>query len=199
MKQIFTLVFAFLLFANISPVKAQVVEEGNVIIDAYYGWPNLWTSVLKDIVRPNDNSASVGTFGPVGGRVEYMLSDKIGLGMDVHSATSSVSWDSTWTGGSYTYKVSVNRLRVCPRIHIHFSQNENLDFYGGFGIGYRNSNVKVSTTDPNYGEESVSVTLVPVTWRAAIGLRYFFTENIGAGLEMGLGGVLATGGLTIKF
>lgn len=194
------LFFCLGLFAfSYQPAQSQCIEEGKFILDAYWGWPNMWTTVLKDIVRPNDNRASVGSFGPMGGRFEYLLSDKVGLGADVHSATSSVSWDSTWASGSYDYKVSVTRLRICPRVFYHFNSNENLDFYGTFGIGYRNTNVKVATNDPQYGTDKVSVTLAPITWRAAIGLRYFFTENIGASMEMGLGGVLATGGISLKF
>ena len=57
----------------------------------------------------------------------------------------------------------------------------------------------MTTSDPDYDDESVNIDFTPVTWRAAIGIRYFFTDNIGAGLEMGLGGVLATAGLSVKF
>ncbi len=195
------MVLAFLGSTFNFSAKAQVVEEGTVLIDGYYGFPNLWTAVLKAAYAENPGAygVGIGTFGPVGGRLEFMLSDKVGLGIDIHSATSSVSWSDSSSATNYTYKVSANRLRICPRINVHFGSSDKLDFYGAFGIGYKNTNLKFTTTDPNYVEDKASISLAPVTWRAAIGIRYFFTDNIGAGLEMGLGGVLATGGLAIKF
>jgi opacity protein-like surface antigen len=201
MKRFFILLFISVCFLGTTQVKSQSIEKGKIIIDAYYGWPNMWTSFLKTTLDPAGTNIKVGSLGPFGGRLEFLLSDKVGIGIDIHSATSSVSWNATDSLSSvnYDYKVSVNRLRICPRINYHFNSNENLDFYGAFGIGYKNSNVKVTTSDPDYNENSFSITMTPVTWRAAIGIRYFFTENIGANLEMGLGGVLATGGISFKF
>jgi hypothetical protein len=34
---------------------------------------------------------------------------------------------------------------------------------------------------------------------AKFGMRYFITDHIGLGVEVGLGGPLATGGVTVKF
>jgi len=177
--------------------KSQAVEQGKMLIDVYYGFPNLWTSVLKSAYADSPTAAGIkiGTLGPIGGRFEYLLSDKIGLGIDVQTASSSVSW----TDSTYNYKVSANRLRFCPRINVHFGSNDKLDFYGAFGIGYKTSNLKFTSNDPGFNEASGSISLTPITWRMAIGIRYFFTDNIGAGLEMGFGGVLATAGLAVKF
>lgn len=196
MKKTLLIFSAVLLFSSFG--SAQIIAKGNVLVDAYYGFPNLWTSVLKAAYAgsPTAVGIKIGTFGPVGGRVEYLLSDKVGLGLDFQTANSSVSWtDST----IYNYKVSANRIRFCPRINVHFGNSENLDLYGAFGIGYKNSTLKFTSNDPNFGENSGNISLTPVTWRMAIGIRYFFTKNIGAGLEMGLGGVLATAGLALKF
>lgn len=204
MKKFIVLLAFAACFFNIKTAKCQAVEEGNIIIDAYYGWPNLWTSVLKSAYAndPGAYGVKVGTFGPVGGRFEYLLSDKVGLGIDVHSATSSVEWtekDIATGTITYNYKISANRLRICPRFNLHFGSSDKLDLYAAFGIGYKNTNMKFTSNDPTFNEDSGSITLIPVTWRAAMGIRYFFSPNIGAGLEMGLGGVLATGGLAIKF
>lgn len=131
------LIFSFAFFSAFG--FSQAVEQGNVLIDGYYGFPNLWTSVLKTAYASSSTATgiTIGTFGPVGGRFEYLLSDKVGLGLDVHTATSSV----TWTDGIYSYKVSANRLRFCPRINVHFGSSDNLDLYGAFGVGYKNTNL----------------------------------------------------------
>ena len=175
--------------------KSQAIEQGKILIDGYYGFPNMWTSVLKAAyTESNSTGIKIGSFGPIGGRFEYLLSDKIGIGIDVHTATSSVSW----TDSIYDYKVSANRLRFCPRINMHFGSSDKLDFYGVFGIGYKTSKFKFSSNDPLFTEDTGLISWSPLTWRAGIGIRYFFTDNIGAGMEMGFGGVLVTAGLAIK-
>ena len=204
MKKTMTLSFFAIAFciANLfsTAAKAQAVEEGNIIIDAYYGFPNLWSSLLKTAYAEATEEYKVKSMGPIGGRVEYLLSDKIGLGIDIHTANSSVEWTDNISSPT-TYKVSYSRLRICPRINIHFSNNDKLDFYSAFGIGYRTSRFKFTSTpvDPDFENSTVDFNTIPVTWRAALGLRYFFTKNLGASLEMGLGGVLATAGISAKF
>lgn len=191
-------------FANLfaTTTKAQSIEEGNIIIDGYYGFPNLWGTVLETSFNSlGVTNTKTQNFGPIGGRLEYLLSDKIGIGVDVHTASTTIKFNDNSSGTLYSYQATATRFRVCPRINIHFNSNDKLDMYGAFGIGYKNTNIKSSSTpdDPSWNTNSLSISITPVTWRAAFGLRYFFSENIGAGLEMGLGGVLATAGLTVRF
>ena len=73
---------AFMMSANTA--SAQTMSEGNVAIDLYYGFPNLYTSALRTAYANSgsEENIKVGGIGPLGLRVEYMLADKVGLGAD---------------------------------------------------------------------------------------------------------------------
>jgi hypothetical protein len=202
MKKIFTILFGTALLATTN-VKAQAVEQGSVIIDAYYGLFSISNSTFKAL---SDNSTT--TFrgiGPIGGRVEYMVSEKIGIGVDGHVQNLSLEWTDnitdTITGNSnnYSYKIFRQTLRIMPRINIHFGGSDNFDGYFGIAAGYRSNKWGYESTDPDYTGSSTSVTLVPVALRFAVGGRYFFTPNIGLNGEIGLGGgTIIHAGLTFK-
>ena len=67
------------------------------------------------------------------------------------------------------------------------------------GAGYGNRSFTFKSTDPNYTEASVK-SLIPVASRIGVGLRYFFTDNIGANLALGFGqGGLLNAGISFKF
>ncbi len=201
MKSFFILLFISVCFLGTTQVKSQAVEEGNVLIDAYYGFPNMLTSALKTLYANGTqvSDVKIGGLGPLGGRVEYMLADKIGIGLEVNYANSYVEWsEDSSSNVRYTYKVSSPRMRIFPRFNFHFSTSESLDAYFAVGVGYSNKKYIFESNDPNYIPESVDG-LIPFTARVAIGMRYFFTENIGLGAEFGVVGPLVTFGAAIKF
>jgi hypothetical protein len=41
--------------------------------------------------------------------------------------------------------------------------------------------------------------LLPFSMRLCTGIRYYFSDNIGANMELGLGGPLVSLGLSLKF
>jgi opacity protein-like surface antigen len=187
-----------------SNVSAQAFEEGNVGIDLYYGFPNLYTTVLRTTYA-NGGSASgvdVGGIGPLGLRVEYMLADKVGLGLDVAYSSSSVTYteeDFFDPTTSYDYKVSSAKIGAMVTFNYHFIDNDQVDFYGMVGAGWRNRSYKFTSTDPSYIDESIDG-LIPVSFRMGIGVRYFFTDNIGLNLAAGFGqGGILNGGVSFKF
>ncbi|HBF89100.1 MAG TPA: hypothetical protein DDX39_10700 [Bacteroidales bacterium] len=187
---------------NSNKSNAQAVKQGTILIDGFYGWPNLVTGTMKAFYVDGafDENVNINSIGPLGGRVEYLLSDNLGLGIDVVYANSSVSWTDIdeVTSETYSYEVSNPRLRIVPRLNYHFSQNERVDFYGVFGIGYKLSSIEFKTSDLDWNPD-FAFPLSPVAYRLAIGTRFFFTDNIGMNLEFGLGSALATGGISVKF
>lgn len=193
MKKVNNLLYALIaLFAAtfITPVKAQVFETGDVLIEGYYGFPNLYTSVLK-AAYVNDNSiqedVKIGGIGPIGFRAEYMVTDKIGMGIDINYTNTYVSWSEDYTGINYNYEISVPRFRAMGKFNFHFTDSDVFDAYGSVGAGYSSWKYKLDTNDPFYTDTEQS-SLIPVAFRLAVGARYFFTDNVGANLEFGLGG-----------
>lgn len=203
MRKILFIVFAVLAvnLCNSNFANSQCIEKGNVIVDASYGFPNLFSAVLKSSYKNSgvvQTDFKIGTMGPIGIQGEYLLSDKIGLGLCITYANSSVKYNELVNTTTYNYKISVPRVRVLPTFNFHFATSENLDPYFIIGIGYSSWKLKYESNDPNFTGGSLSSS-VPVAWRSAVGLRYFFTDNIGAHLEFGIGGALVLGGVSFKF
>lgn len=195
-------------FAMFTPrVHAQAVEQGNVTIDGYYGFPNLMTSLFKAIAETNttDPNLKVKGFGPVGGRVSYMVSDKIGVGLDIFYANSSFKYsdlgtDSLGNTKTYNYQLTNSRPRFLLRMDAHFGQSDVVDPYFAVGLGYSAAKYKFTTDDPGFDQTVYSTRkLLPIAYRIAFGTKFYFAKFLGAGLEVGLGGPLVTVGLTGKF
>lgn len=184
------------------PTKAQIVEEGNVVIDLYYGWPNLYTTVLKAAYAEDaiNSSVKIGSIGPLGLRFEYMISDVIGVGFDAGYVDTWLKFkeEDISTNIIYDYKISVPKVHAIFKMNFHFSNSDRVDAYGGFGVGYKNRTFKIETNDPSYNGETLK-TVIPVMVRLCVGTRFFLTENIGLSAEMGLGGPLLSFGISTRF
>ncbi|HBG71485.1 MAG: hypothetical protein A2W93_14635 [Bacteroidetes bacterium GWF2_43_63] len=177
---------------------SQPVEEGNILIDASYGWPNLWTSVFKTAVTDSySTDVKVGSIGPLSAQFEYMVSDKIGFGLIFGYSNSSVSYKDIDSG--YYYDLSVPRVRFMPKFSVHFGQSDVFDPYFLIAAGYGSHTYKYESDDPDYtGFEVAGIS--PIAFRLAFGGRYFFSDVIGAKFEIGLGGGgLLEFGVTAKF
>ena len=200
-------VFAGLLLINgiFSNVKAQVVEQGNIMVDVFYGFPNLWSKALKTAYDQTGSDVVMksSAVGPFGCKIEYMMSDKIGLGLIVNYANSTVKWsentvDLNNSPITYNYDISLPRFRIMPAFNLHFYPTDKLDPYWVIAAGYGSFNAKIKTNDPNFEETDIKG-LIPIAFRTGIGTRYFFTDNIGANFEIGFsGGPLLQLGLSCK-
>lgn len=192
-------------------VKAQAVEEGNVIIDTYYGFPNLYTAVFKSAYANSGSEINlkIGGLGPLGLRAEYMVADKIGIGLDIGMNNSYVRYSeettvyNTTTGNydpvTYDYDFTTQKIGVMATFNYHFLDNDQVDAYAVFGAGYGNRNFKFESTDPNYEAGDIN-SLIPVASKIGVGVRYFFTDNIGINLCIGFGqGGIVNGGISAKF
>ncbi len=85
-----------------------------------------------------------------------------------------------------------------------FFDNEKVDLYGGVMLGYNVGSYKNNTTRTLNGvttsyDDGFGYKTSYVTWSTYIGGRYFFTQKIGAYLELGYGVSYINLGLSIKF
>ena len=216
MRKKITVVIVLLIFSN-SSIRAQennkedekCVKTGKFILDAYYGYPYLFGSYIKEIANNYDN-VQVTNLNHLGGKFEYMLNNTIGLGIDYtyassvakYSETNAVYQNGVSTNVTNDYIAKIIKQRMLAKINIHFATSKYLDPYATGGIGYKNS--LVSSNNPN---DQVSVddlnnsflNILPVAFRLGIGLRYYFIENLGVCVEAGIGGPLVQAGLSGKF
>jgi hypothetical protein len=215
MKKILTI----LSLAFIGTASAQTpVEQGNFIIDVYGGIPNWANSILYNQYDGTNTSVSNykvnGGMLSYGGRFEYMLADNFGVGLDANYEVSGFNYDylnsiydantGNYYNVPYNYDYSAKKLRLMARLNYHFVQNDRLDVYAGFAGGYKNVNrvAYETNTVTNVRTDAADLpkALVPVSMRIAIGTRIYFTDNIGAMVELGaFGGGLVQFGISAKF
>ncbi|MBW8050795.1 MAG: hypothetical protein FVQ77_10765 [Cytophagales bacterium] len=174
---------------------------GTVAITAGYGFPNLGLAVLKSI--ENQTGVTGWTafgLGPIHFRAEYGLSDKVGFALSVNYVSFGAEYteDDFFTGATYNYTVSFSSISFLGRINVHFATTEKLDAYWGIGAGYRTGTWKFESNEPNYIPDVIK-TPIPVGFETTLGLRYYFTDNIGAYIEIGAAKSLMQGGLAVKF
>ncbi len=185
----------------------QALTRGNVIIDGYYGYSPWGANILKGVNNSDNFNAKV--YGPFGGRAEYMIDDNFGIGIDFMYKTSTLDWtvDSTYDVSgtpqtvTTTHDLKINRIRPQLRFNFHMSSsNPMLDKYLGVGIGLnirKFEYFKNEISQKNLPGLS-SIAAIPVSARVCFGLRYYITENIGLNMEIGAGGPLFSGGLSLK-
>ncbi len=186
------------------------IEQGTSFIDANYGFPNLFTTMLRTTFEtPGTDDFNVTSFGPAEMRYEYMVNDKIGIGAMANYSNSGMSFTDSFSDfdsgemNTYNYDIDITRLRFLPKLTFHFGNGRNFDAYTSAAVGYINWSFSVDTNDPEYGEDEVIEDLGNVSgvgYRATVGMRYMFGSSIGANLEFGLGsGALINGGVSIRF
>lgn len=198
------------------------VQQGNVIIDPYAGIPNWANAIIYNQYDESNTDGSQsnvsnykvnGSMLSYGGRVEYMVADNMGVGVDVNYEVSGFNFDydsevydsvnMVYVTTPYNYDYTAKKLRVMARLNYHFVQNDRVDAYAGFAGGYKYVNRTGYEENLNTGvrdEVDGPGALVPVALRLAIGTRVYFTNNIGAHIELGaFGGALLQFGLSAKF
>ena len=203
------LILTIIVGTTFSASAQSPVMKGNILIDAGIGWPTgnvLWSD---DGDGTWDNYSQTGGPFAFGGRLEYMVADGFGIGLDGNYVTTGYSYDQittaqvfdpntgNFTDSSYTenFGLTTKRMRVMLRMNKHIVQNDLVDAYVGAGVGYRYVNRKLEGID-----DEQDGALIPVAFRLAFGARFFFTENLGAHVELGAwGGAPLQLGLSLKF
>lgn len=211
MKKTLLAVFVGMSTLFTTNVNAQALEEGSILIEAYYGFPDLYKSAFRSAYANSGTEIDlkIGGVGPVGGRFEYLLTDKVGLGLDVVHNSAKITYreateeynstTGTYDTKVYDYEVGTSKLGAIVTFNFHFVDNDQLDVAGIVGAGYSNRNFTFESNDPNYTGGTVT-NLVPVGFKLGVAMRYFFTDNIGINLGVGIGqGGLLNGGLSVKF
>lgn len=196
MKKFTIILLASLLLIGInSKVFSQSIKTGDMTIDVYYGYPYLWGALVKNAYRDASSPDSISVFNlnHVGARFEYMVNDKVGLGVEYSYALVRVKFPGT---GGRTYEAGLKKNRILAKMNVHFANSDNFDPYFCVGAGY--SMINLYSTDPADNTD-VNLSSVPVAFRLGLGFRYFFNDNFGLNAEVGLGGPLMQAGLTFKF
>lgn len=203
------LLFSIGLMISTISIAQTPVMTGNILFDPYLGVPTgnvLWNNGDGDNYKVNGGQFAYG------GRLEYMIADGLGIGVDVNYVKTGFSYDldsvnynynsttgqydTLLTSGLYDY--TAQKTRIMIRINKHFVQTDNVDAYFGAAAGYRLVSRTTSFDGTPTSEQEEA--LIPVAFRLALGARFYFTQNIGAHIELGaFGGQVIQAGLALKF
>ncbi len=222
MKKVLFLMGAMLTISTAS-IAQTPVGQGNIIIDPYIGFPN-WNNVFAHSGIAENHGDGNGHLNggqlSYGGRVEYLLADNFGIGIDFNYEVSGYGYgymsneynEATmvydYVAMNYEYKEKISRIML--RLNYHLVQNDRVDAYAGFAAGYKNLNKSGVRTRVSTGVETEDTDLLleedlfpiafPVAFRLAVGARMYLTDNIGAHVELGaFGGGLIQLGISAKY
>jgi hypothetical protein len=209
-KKITTLALACGLLLTSLGAQAQAFDKGKSIVSVGYGFPNLGASIFKSAYGTEVGYKVTG-IGPMFLKYEYGVSEKIGLGIIAGYSGFTIKWQEeystynsttgTYSTGYYNWNLKYTSPSVGVRFNYHFATKDKLDPYFGVGAGWRGGSFSYSTDDPNgTGTVTKVKVLFPVYMPITVGMRYYFTDNIGAYIELGIDkGSVVQGGLALKF
>lgn len=214
-------------FISQNSANSNAWKEENSVITIGYGAPNFFKVISSKAVKlysnnhknnSSDNiSFSSNGFGPAFLKYEYGLSKIVGIGAVLgywntniiakhdyvnqeYDNVSGVYYDANYND---VIKFKISSLSLGARLNVHFATTEKVDPYIGFGAGLNINHIQISetSTNPNYlkkGKISFGVG-IPLYLAFTVGMRYYFTDNIGIYGEIGVDKLaIIQGGLAIK-
>lgn len=179
-------------------VQAQNMEQGAAIFSGGYGFMNLSKALFMTTIEGfNDVDGaeiSSSAFGPLYVKAEYGVGESFSMGLNFAYIGMSASWDDEVN--DYNYKVSRNNMSFMLRLNKYWYNDNNIDVYTGFGLGYRTGGWKFESNDTFFDEEPL--TAFPFAFEATLGIRGYVTENIALYGEVGASKGLVQVGVSYK-
>lgn len=183
-----------------STVSGQHYSEGNMIGSVGYGFGNLAQATFS--VYKNSTGYNYSAIGPVFLKGEYMITDNFGIGGAFAYAGAEVIWEdeftTTTTGETLKYKVDWSSWSLLARANYHLGDHDKFDPYLGAGVGYRTAKWNWSDNDPDEDYALSYDSPFHLGMELTGGARYFFTENIGAYVEVGMAKAVVQFGISAK-
>ncbi len=157
--------------------NAQFEGQGQIDVNVGLGLGSFLTS-----------GTAKSTVPPIGASVDYGINDNVSVGAYV--GYSGAEDDLIFFKTTYTYLV------VGGRAAYHKEFIDGIDTYGGIMLGYNIASFKL---EPDPGPPFNNISAGGFLYGGFLGARYYFTDNIGAHLELGYGIAVAQVGLSLKF
>ncbi len=192
-----------------SNIYAETDEPLKWNVSAGFGVPNL-SRYSKLVGLPSDpKSFQRSGKGPFYLKAEYKPEWWFGIGLNINHMSYKVTYiDDNYTnsnGMKVPNKVTVNNVNTAfnMRANLHVFNPKHYgtkaDVYWGIGIGYKVGKLKVSS---EYSEATPTITLpnlLKIGFETTFGMKYYFTDHIGAFGEIGLAKSIFQFGVTGAF
>jgi opacity protein-like surface antigen len=204
-----------------TPAKEKLDRTGDIIFEPTIGIPNAGSFLLMS-ANIFDNYGTTETVDntslpiQIGGRLEYMVSHRIGISIEGNFEKSG--YDSHYTGTTYdnstgTFKdttyhtiYEMRKTRLLARFQFHPVQTEKVDLYVGAGLGMTlNKETNPQNQIDEFDTFFFPIILVdratdPLAARIFFGTRVNFTPHIGMLVEVGMGsGSVLNLGINARF
>lgn len=184
----------------------KCIKKFKSLTDTYYGYPAVFGYIMQLFVDHNTNLSMI---GPTGGKYEFLLTDKFGIGTDVNYTTSSISWLETKTDVngkniSYNHNFSSTAFRSMATFNFHFHTRKKVDWYTSLKGGYYGRTYKYVSDDPTSKPPKIDQIWVSNDWHVAFryefGVRIFLAPFLALNFQMGIGGgPIFASGISSKF
>jgi hypothetical protein len=185
--------------------KENIMHEGVNTINFYYG-VTISTPIYKALAASAATDLEFKQVGPLGMVYEHLMSDNVGLGVELGYNKLTMSYQESYVaanGNSVENSLATwefTTMRAMMRVNFHLVESEHFDTYILISAGYRKVDWVFKSTDPYYNRPiSTYRSPFPVGVKPGLGLRYFFTDNIGLNVELALGTPIMCGGLSFRF
>jgi hypothetical protein len=197
------ILFFVLISLSINGLQAQIYPKGSVNVSAGYG-AVAYGKFFLDLATSGLDLKNVSTnlTGPVYLKGEYAVANNFTLGLNVNYSNTSGTFtlDSLAYIGKYSGTIGLRSTSLILRANytIPFAEDK-AGFMIGCGVGYRDLRISYSDNDPRTPVDGGVTIPFPLTGELTVGLRYYFTDNIGAYVETGFTRSLIQGGITARF
>ncbi|MES2516363.1 MAG: hypothetical protein V4580_19570 [Bacteroidota bacterium] len=211
----FSLILILICLVNYNS-KAQdktAFEKGTVVVTAGYGFPDFYRASLRSSYGIY-NSNEVSGFGPIivkgdYGIVKFKWRHTLGAGIILGFSSTKVQYTNYYVGGKglSSGADSYRTITIGGRGTYHFFTKEKMDCYVSLGAGFNINSARYSIVYPDGGDylyggysKARIQTRSALYGSATIGIRYYFTKNMGVYAEAGWDmSAPIQGGLAIKF
>ena len=205
MKKLLTL----LALVSASSLGFAQNQAGQSVVTLNVGYSiigNLFTSSLNALEGASDANADVSSIPVIIGAFDYGLSDKFSIGIFGGFQRSSGTFDYTYTPfndsvpTTESVTLSGSRTSIAIRPNFHYGNNDNLDLYSGVRVGFLMRNFTTNSTDDDFPSFDIFDGNRFTLGLTLFGMRYYVTDNIGLGMEIGIGPPYAVnGGVNFRF
>ncbi len=194
----------FALFMVISSIsQAQIYPQGSINVSAGYGAVSYGNIALKLFQNElNLKNLTTSLTGPLYFKGEYAVADNFTVGLNLNYTKTSATFtlDSAGIAGKYQGTLGLRSTSAILRANytIPFAEDKAGFMIGG-GLGYRGLRASYSDNKPETPVDGGVPLSGFLTFEITMGLRYYFTENIGFYVETGITRSLLQGGITARF
>ncbi|MEN9340550.1 MAG: hypothetical protein RIQ62_1862 [Bacteroidota bacterium] len=199
MKKIIFIASSMLLSTSL--LQAQCLPKGSMNVSVGYGYNAFVNSTLKTWTDELNFKYSV--LGPIHTKFEYMLGERVGLGLSINYISYKTGYDFIYDigNGPQTYKETdkFSSLSALIRSNFYYVNSDKVAVYSGLGIGYKSYAWKYSNNAGITDYNVLKNVIPPVGFELTTGVKFMFTPNIGLYTEVGFAKSIIQAGMCFGF